>query len=100
MKVDTGFSKIRMNIILVWCITIMMTAFLGGLYYYLQPVLVYTTMSVENSSISGGYNSTGTTRVITLLKLGVTVFLPIGILGFWIWAIVSSVRKDWRSFEG
>ena len=99
MKVDSGFSKIRMNIILVWSITIIMCTFLAGLWYFVQPVTVYTTMVVENASISGGYNSTSSANVITTLKLASTVFIPIGILGFLAWAIVSSVRKEWRSVE-
>lgn len=86
------------RVIAVWSLTIILTGLLMGLWYILQPTLVFTSIQVDNSLEDAGLNSTDTDQVITLLKLSANVFIPIMILGLWLWAFVYSASK--KSYRG
>lgn len=84
------------RIIGVWGITILLTFLLMGIWYIFQPSFVYTII-VINSAIEGtGINSTNTENLVSLCTLAVNITIPIMILGLWLWAIASSMKREWR----
>jgi len=83
----------------VWILTIMFTAIMMCIWYVFQPALVYVAIVVDNVMHGMGVNSTSTDNVVTLVKLGVNVSIPIGIIGLWLWAFVSSQKREWAGYE-
>lgn len=92
-------SHIRVQITTTWALTIILTTLLAGIWYIFQPTFTYTTILMDTAMQNMDVNSTSSDRVVTLLKLGINVVIPIMIIGLWGWALVRSQKIEWRGYD-
>jgi len=86
------------HIATVWAIAIVFTALLSSIWYIFQPAFTYTIILMDDGLETTGANCTESDNVVTLLRLAVNITIPMMIVGLWIWAFVSSHKKDWRGY--
>lgn len=81
-----------------WSLAILMTFVLIGCWFILQPSLTFIVITLDNSITGMGIGNANIDNIVSILRLAINITIPIMIIAFWGWAVISSQRKAWQGY--